>query len=473
MSAHAKKGVNCLDCHQPATGQKKEDHHGFVIATHLTAGNCRSCHEAHLPGISAQPSCRASWAAIYGEKGLTPEQVSFSETYQPGGTRRPPHPFVTARGRLGDGQRLRAVPHHRQAQRRRHHRQLHRLPLPPHQFGRARPAAHHMRAMPHGSRPFADRNLRRVEAWRDVCRAGAAAQSQRQPKTLTTRDMFVPTCATCHMSGINGLKVTHDPSERLSYYLANAITQKRPNYVPAQANMKQVCTQCHTAATSSASMTRPSRWSPRPTPRSSRARHRDGLREDGSLTGPPFTNPIDFLYFDLWHYDGRTRSMAPSWAALTSCSGTATTPCSKRPFNSSTKPPSCGGNMRTSSLVARARQLIQHPRLRWAHDTQLWVEVFATSNLAILAGDIYIAHSVNQFHNPPNTSRFIFLLRACGSPSVHPAALGYGLTHPGATLATSSAGCRYSPAWLAWSIISRADSSSIAPSRASPTPRPS
>ena len=48
--------------------------------------------------------------------------------------------------------------------------------------------------------------------------------------------MFVPTCATCHMSGLNGLKVTHDPSERLSYYLANAITEKRPNYADAQAS---------------------------------------------------------------------------------------------------------------------------------------------------------------------------------------------------------------------------------------------
>lgn len=39
MSAHAKKGVNCLDCHQPGPGQQKVDHHGFVISTHLTAGN--------------------------------------------------------------------------------------------------------------------------------------------------------------------------------------------------------------------------------------------------------------------------------------------------------------------------------------------------------------------------------------------------------------------------------------------------
>jgi hypothetical protein len=24
------------------------------------------------------------------------------------------------------------------------------------------------------------------------------------------------------------------------------------------------------------------------------------------VTGPPFSNPIDFEYFDFWHYDGRT-----------------------------------------------------------------------------------------------------------------------------------------------------------------------
>jgi hydroxylamine dehydrogenase len=51
-------------------------------------------------------------------------------------------------------------------------------------------------------------------------------------KTLTTRDMFVPTCATCHMSGINGMGITHDPSERLSFYwqmpsLKNAQTTRR------------------------------------------------------------------------------------------------------------------------------------------------------------------------------------------------------------------------------------------------------
>jgi len=127
------------------------------------------------------------------------------------------------------------------------------------------------------------------------------------PNTLTTRDMFVPTCATCHMSGINGLGLTHDPSERLSFYLANAISDKRPNYAAAQAKMKQVCTQCHTSGLVDR-VYRQAEQIVETTNQRVRAAQDlvTGLRKEGVLTGPPFSHPIDFLYFDLWHYDGRT-----------------------------------------------------------------------------------------------------------------------------------------------------------------------
>jgi len=127
------------------------------------------------------------------------------------------------------------------------------------------------------------------------------------PKNLTTRDMFVPTCATCHMSGLNGIGVTHDPSERLSYYLANAITDKRPNYAAAQAKMKQVCSQCHTPALIERVYSQAEQ-----VVTNTNAKVKDAqdlvtsLREDGTVSGPPFSQPIDFVYFDLWHYDGRT-----------------------------------------------------------------------------------------------------------------------------------------------------------------------
>lgn len=71
--------------------------------------------------------------------------------------------------------------------------------------------------------------------------------------------------------------------------------------------------------------------------------------------------------------------------------------------------------MRTSKLLSLARDLVRDPRLRWAHDAQLWVELFVTANLAILAADIYIAHSVNHFQKP---AEYIPLYFSAGAPLV-------------------------------------------------------
>jgi len=109
------------------------------------------------------------------------------------------------------------------------------------------------------------------------------------------------------MSGINGLGVTHDPSERLSYYLANPITDKRPNYAAAQAKMKQICSQCHTPALIDRVYSQAEQVVQTTNQRVQAAQEIvNGLRKDSVLTGPPFSQPIDFVYFDLWHYDGRT-----------------------------------------------------------------------------------------------------------------------------------------------------------------------
>jgi hydroxylamine dehydrogenase len=307
MSAHAKKGVNCLDCHLPAQGQQKKDHHGFVISTHLTAGNCRGCHEQIYQEFLHSRHAAPSWAAIYGEKSLTPEEVNFSEQHQPGGTRRPPHPFVTAEG----GSAMTSGCE-----------QCHSIGKPNDDGTIGTCTACHSR---HTSSVELARlpttcaqchmgpDHSQIEIY-DESKHGVMFAAQRRylnlaadPNRLTTRDMFVPTCATCHMSGINGLKVTHDPSDRLSWYLANAVSEKRPNYLRAQAAMKQVCTQCHTQALVDGVYTRAEQVVASTNAKVLAAKAIvDGLRKDGVLTGPPFSNPIDFLYFDLWHYDGRT-----------------------------------------------------------------------------------------------------------------------------------------------------------------------
>jgi hypothetical protein len=307
MSRHAQKGVNCLDCHQPAAGQEKQDHHGFVIAVKLTAGNCRTCHEEIYQQFLRSRHAAPSWAAIYGEKGLTSEQVNFSEQYQPGGTRRPPHPFVQLEGgsamtsgcqqchSIGrpnaDGTIGTCTECHTR------HTSSVRIARLPTTCAQCHMGPDHSQIeiyeeSKHGVMFEAQQHLLNLDA---------------PPKTLTTRDMFVPTCATCHMSGLNGVGLTHDPSDRLSFYLANAISDKRPNSAAAQAKMKQVCTQCHASGLVDR-VYRQAEQVVETTNQRVRAAQDlvTALRKEGVLTGPPFSHPIDFLYFDLWHYDGRT-----------------------------------------------------------------------------------------------------------------------------------------------------------------------
>lgn len=71
--------------------------------------------------------------------------------------------------------------------------------------------------------------------------------------------------------------------------------------------------------------------------------------------------------------------------------------------------------MAGSDLVNRAQRVLHHPRLRWAHDFNLWVELFVTANIAILAIDIYIAHSTNQFRR---SAEYVPLFFSLVSPVV-------------------------------------------------------
>jgi hypothetical protein len=68
--------------------------------------------------------------------------------------------------------------------------------------------------------------------------------------------------------------------------------------------------------------------------------------------------------------------------------------------------------MRTSRLLPSMKKIVADPRLRWAHDPQLWVELFVMVNLAILGADIFIAHSVNHFQKAAEWIPFCFSIGA-------------------------------------------------------------
>lgn len=307
LSAHAAKGINCLECHQPAPNQDRVDHHGFGIAKNVTAANCRSCHETEYEQFLRSRHAAPSWAAVYGEKGLSPEQVDFSEKFHPGACKRPANPLVALEGASAvvsgcakchavgkpnaDGSIGTCTACHTR------HTSSVAIARLPTTCGQCHMGPDHSQLeiyneSKHGVMFAAQRSHLKLDV---------------APKKLTSRDMFVPTCATCHMSGLNGQKVTHDPGERLSYLLAAEISTKRPGYALAQANMKGVCVQCHTRPVVERIYDEAEKVVAGTNEKVKAAKETyESLRSDKVITGPSFSHPIDFVYFDLWHYDGRT-----------------------------------------------------------------------------------------------------------------------------------------------------------------------
>jgi hypothetical protein len=307
LSAHARQHVSCLECHQPAEGQKGKEHHEFTITTQLTAANCRSCHERVYQQFMRSRHAAPSWAAVYGDKDFKPEQVSFSEKYHPGGCKRPPNALAVREGPTAIGAGC----------------------VKCHAVGRPNADGSIGTCTACHARHTASVALARLPTTCGQChmgpdhsqieiylesKHGVLFQAQEKllnlsapPDKLSTRDMFIPTCATCHMSGLGGMNVTHDTSERLSYLLAAEISPKRPNYDRAQAQMKDVCLNCHTRPLIERIYQEAEQTVTNTNTKVKEVQTLvEDLRKEKVLTGKPFTHPIDFAYFDLWHYYGRT-----------------------------------------------------------------------------------------------------------------------------------------------------------------------
>ena len=135
----------------------------------------------------------------------------------------------------------------------------------------------------------------------------ASLNMSADPKRLTTGDMPVPTCATCHMSGLEGMKVTHDVTERLSWYLFAPVSKKRPAYTQGQDEMKEMCKKCHAAGRVEEVYAEAEVVLHATNQRvQAMTDLMADLRSEGFLTPQPFDEPMEFLAFDYWHYYGRT-----------------------------------------------------------------------------------------------------------------------------------------------------------------------
>ncbi len=306
-SQHASHGVNCLDCHAPAAGQKSLDHRGFTIAEHLTAKNCAQCHTTEYNQFLRSRHAAPAWAALEGPKDFTAEQVAFSEQYHKGWVDRPANALVALEGpaavtagcaachKIGkpnsDGSIGTCTACHSR------HSSSVALAREPQTCGQCHMGPDHSQLeifteSKHGVLFNAQRERYHMDA---------------DPKSLTTADMPTPTCSTCHMSGLDGLGVTHDTTQRLSWFLFQDVSEKRPTYAQGRDAMQETCLKCHASTQVDAFYAAAEGVLKTTNEHVESARKlMQELRDEGLLTPQPFDEKIEFTYFDFWHYYGRT-----------------------------------------------------------------------------------------------------------------------------------------------------------------------
>ena len=307
ISRHAQVGLNCLDCHQSLDGQEKQNHRGFVISGKVTSNNCRVCHSTQYDQFVRSRHGAPAWAAVYGRQDFTAEQILQSEKFHRAAVDREANQLAILEGEsamkvgcaachdigrpnrdgtIGDCTKCHA----------RHSSSI-ALARQPETCGQCHMGPDHSQ----------------LEIYNES-KHGILFRAQKlnmnlnaDPKKLTTKDMPVPTCATCHMSGLEGQKFTHDVTERLSYWLFAAKSEKRPTYEQGQIEMKETCLKCHTKPHVENFYANAEAAVEATNEKVIKAKKIiEDLRRENLLTPEPFDEPIEFIYFDYWHYYGRT-----------------------------------------------------------------------------------------------------------------------------------------------------------------------
>lgn len=129
-----------------------------------------------------------------------------------------------------------------------------------------------------------------------------------KPKWVAGEDYYdAPTCASCHISATKDQGVTHDVGDRLSWNLRAPISSRTKDWEKKLANMQNVCDSCHSGNFVEGFYTQLDSFvdlynSKFAVPAKE---IRALLIAEGILTEGDFDDKIDWLYWELWHHEGR------------------------------------------------------------------------------------------------------------------------------------------------------------------------
>jgi len=309
-STMAAADVTCRDCHEVASDYPGAvEHEGaYVLATPTTA-MCQKCHQAEVAQYYQSRHSLPAYVAVAGSKDLSPALMTMYQAI-PEGSFAPDK----ARNAIAALEGSTIMPFVCE--------NCHSIGIPATDESVGRCQKCHIRhefSLEQARKPETCNNCHigpdhpQWEIYQESAHGilyatmGSTWNWDAAAGNLSVTDFPAPTCAICHMSGFGATGTTHDVGDRLSWFLFASLSQQRPSWQDNRSRMQTVCFECHnenfikdfyTAA--DAATLQVVNWVQESNDLIA------PLQSQGLINTNNFDEPIDFTYFNLWHYWGRT-----------------------------------------------------------------------------------------------------------------------------------------------------------------------
>jgi hydroxylamine dehydrogenase len=309
-SPHANAAVDCYSCHQANAGDPAAfDHYGRKIAVIVTPAYCGRCHAAE--NAQFQQSHHANAAQFIGSLDNMLGEVVEGGPAAVNGCRQCHGSVVRY---VGEGKFSPDT-------------------WPNSGIGRVNPdGSKGTCAACHGRHAFSSAQARQPENCGkchmgpdhpqaeifNESKHGIQFRANLSAMNLTSKQWVLgkdysaaPTCATCHMSATSTQKISHDVGDRISVTLRPVVSTKLDNWERRRAAMQDVCSNCHATgwvenfyAQYESTVELYNEKFAKPA-----VAIMDKLREQKKLTPTPFDENLEWIYYELWHHQGRRARM--------------------------------------------------------------------------------------------------------------------------------------------------------------------
>lgn len=305
-SSHARAGVGCFECHRAEKGDKDAwNDNGFLISTIVSPKDCARCHKQEYDEFSNSHHAKAG--EILGSADNYLGEVVEGEGASTQGCQSCHGGVIKLKengrldastwpnmgiGRLNpDGSKGSCAACHSR----------HRFSM---EVGRSPAACAKCHMGPdHPQKEIYDESKHGINYYAHASKMKLDKKDWVLGKDYTQ----APNCVTCHMGGNKYITRTHDVGGRLSWTLRPAVSVKQENWEKKRKDMQKVCMNCHAPEwfnnhyvqfDGSVNLYNERYGKPA-------AEIMDRLMKRGALTKTPFDEEMEWVYYELWHHEGR------------------------------------------------------------------------------------------------------------------------------------------------------------------------